>query len=208
MAQKAGADMWKEIQDSSPAGWLILDEGDEVPEVTFLTGHHVIEPGDTELSGKVWDKDWTKNEIKVKKKNGERAILSIGGNKSPFLRTFIAKWQENGLTPDTLVGTKWYIKRTGKWDYDIRYLGREDEATASSSSSNTKDKEDKTYADIKTNIISLSSEPSVSDGLEEESFITAVAIKASVPKSKVSEYIDDLKNDGLIKFEDGKIKLI
>jgi len=154
MAQKAGADLWKEIQDSSPAGWLILDEGDEVPEVTLLTGHHVIEPGDTELSGKVWDKDWTKNEIKVKKKNGERAILSIGGTKSPFLRTFIAKWQENGLTPDTLVGTKWYIKRTAKYDYDIRYLGREEEEASASSSSSNKSEEDKTYTDIKTNIIS------------------------------------------------------
>jgi len=205
MAKKAGADLWKEIQESGPAGWLIVDEGDEIPEVTFLTGHNVVEPGDTDLHGKIWDKEWTKNEVKVRKKNGEVAVLSIGWNTGAFLRTFIGKWQEHGLTPDTLIGTKWYIKREDKYTYDIRYLGREDEAAtpAASPTSSTNSE----YNDILKTVKLLSNEPTVKEGLSESDFLTAVAIKASIPKSKVSEYISNMIADNHIKIENDKIVL-
>jgi len=209
MAQKAGADLWKEIQETSSSGWLILDEGDEVPECTFVTSHHVIEPGDTELSGKVWDKDWTKNEIKVRKKNGELAVLSLGGNKSPFLRTFIGKWRENNMTPDTLIGTKWYIKRTGQYDYDIKYLGREEDDNSSSAPKEVFEdtlKEDGSYGQIKETIASVKDDPALANGLKEAEFLTILAIKSSIPKTEISTHLTKLVIDGLIEIDDGKIK--
>ncbi len=206
MAQKVGTDLWQEIQDSSSSGWIILDEGDEIPECTIVTTHHVIDRGDTGLDGRVWEQDWTKNEIKVRKKNGETSIMGLGGPKSPFLRTFIGKWKEHNLTPDTLVGTKWYINRISKWEYDIKYLGREDEAEASSSPQPFANiiKEDGSNSQLKKTIKELAQDPNLSKGISESDFLTVLAIKSSIPKKDIS--LTKLIADGLIHINvDGTI---
>jgi hypothetical protein len=203
MPEVVDSGTWDEIQSMSPSQYLIMKQDMDPVKVTFLTGHNVCEPGDEDLAGRVWDKDWTKNEVKCERDNGEKVILSLGGPKSPLLRTFIGKWKEEGLTPNTLVGTKWYVDQVGQYDYDIRFLGRVDEGSSSSSSSSTSNKPNN-YDKVLKTINELSDAPGVANGVDEEALITGIAIKSSVSKEDIKKCINILTDDGKIDVKEGK----
>lgn len=219
MAQEVTEDTWNEIQKNGPSDYFILKEEDGKIEVEFITTQYVVETGDKDLAGRIWDKDWPKNEIKGIV-DGAPKIFSLGWSTHPLLRSFIAVCKKNKITPGTLPGTKWTIQKTGEYDYEINYLGRADQESASSANSTPENKakkpiknetkqidEDDDYKTIENTILSLKDEPELSEGKSKEEFISIVGLKAQLPKNDVRPQFEKAIQKGIVKESNGVVAI-
>lgn len=198
MAKKVNEDTWDEIQKNSAGDYFILDEDSGKIEVEALSEHYLVETGDKDLAGRIWDKEWPKNEMKALV-DQETKIFSLGWSTGALLRKFIARCKKNGIGPDDLPGTKWSMEKTGEYDYDIRYLGKSD--TKKPKGPEMSDDYDK----VKTTIESLKDEPELAEGKTKDSFLVIVGLKAQIPKSDVEKQFEDLVKNNVISEVDGKI---
>jgi hypothetical protein len=201
MAKKVSEKTWDEIQKNSAGDYFILDEDKGQVEVVMLSEHYLVESGDKDLAGRIWDKEWPKNEIKALV-DQETKIMSLGWTTGAFLRKFVAKCKKNGISPDDLPGTKWTMQKTGEYEYDLRYLGKEDVDTKAKEPVS---KESDEYKNIVKTIESLKDEPELAEGKDKGSFLAIVGLKAQIPKADVEKEFDNLVKNNVLKEVDGKI---
>jgi len=200
MAKKVNESTWDEIQKNSAGDYFILDEDKGKVNVEMLSEHYFVETGDKDLAGRVWDKEWPKNEIKALV-DEETKIFSLGWTTGALLRKFIAQCKKNGITPDDLPGTKWTMEKTGEYEYDIQFLGKSDSTSAKKPKETGSDE----YRKVKETIESLKDEPELAEGKTKDSFLAIVGLKAHMPKADVQKQFDDLVSNDVIQEVDGKI---
>lgn len=205
MAEKANLDTWDEIQKNSQGDWFILDEDDGEIEVELLGPHYVVEPGDKDLAGRIWDKEWAKNEIEALV-DGEKKYMSFAWPGHPFLRKFVARCKKNKLSPDNLAGTIWEMQKTGEWDYSVEYIGRKEDSQEASTASTSETKEEsKGYKQVKNTVISLKDEPELANGKPKSEFISLIALKAKMPKRDIKDHFENVIKEDIVKEVDDKI---
>ena len=220
MAKKVNEDTWNAIQKNSQGDYFILGEDNGKVEVEILSPHYVVEQGDEDLAGRIWNNEWAKNEIKALV-DEETKIMSLGWATHPFLRTFIAACKKNGVTPDTLEGTRWTMQKTGEYEYKIEYLGRSKNTTSTSSqqqelktnqdpvetlkSTDVESKVDNGYNKIKETILSLKNEPELAEGKSRGEFIAIIGLKAQIPKRDVEKYFDQIISNNVVSEVNGTI---
>ena len=202
MAKKVNEKTWDEIQKNSGGDYFILDEDKGRIEVEMLSEHYLVESGDKDLAGRIWDKEWPKNEIKALV-DEETKIFSLGWTTGALLRKFIAKCKKNGISPDDLPGTKWTMEKTGEYEYDIVFNGRGTGKAKESGPSMSDD-----YNKIKETIESLKDEPELAEGKSKDSFLAIVGLKAQIPKVDVEKEYDNLVENNVINVIDGKIVIL
>jgi len=97
-------------------GWMAFKEGDEH---TFTIDSEKIfstEAGDEGLDGKVleWDR------LETRAKDESDGMVKVLGIPVTLARLMLQKFDDAGRDWDKdLQGSKWHIKRTAKWTYDI-----------------------------------------------------------------------------------------
>ena len=201
MAKKVSEKTWNEIQKNSAGDYFILDEDSGKVEVEMLSEHYLVESGEKDLAGRIWDKEWPKNEIKALV-DQETKIMSLGWTTGAFLRKLIAVCKKNGIGPDDLPGTQWTMEKVGQYDYNIHYVGRGE--------GKVPDKKDEPvgsdeYKAIVETIESLKDEPELAEGKDKSSFLAIVGLKAQMPKADVEKEFESLVSNNVIKEIDGKI---
>lgn len=199
----------KRILEQQPRRLIIKEDTGPI-EIVFKSQIEAVEPGETDLSGMVWNSSsenvWTKHEAKVEI-NGITQILSLGGERSPLLLGILNICIQNNIRPEDIVGTKWRIERVGN-KYDISYLGR-----VNNESVNT-EAVDEMYIKIKKTIesIKLDMPEYLSSGIPKDEFVSAVTIKGNmlgftdITRGEVEKYIKKLCDDGVIKESNGLIR--
>lgn len=206
MAKKVNEKTWDEIQKNSAGDYFILDEDAGKVTVEALSEHYLVEAGDKDLAGRIWDKEWPKNEMKALV-DEETKIFSLGWTSGPLLRKLIAKCKKNGIGPDDLPGTRWSMQKTGKYEYDIQYLGRSDKKSTKEFGEENQQVDDTSddYKKIVKTIKELKDEPELAEGKDKSSFLAIVGLKAAIPKSDVEKEFANLIANNVIVEVDGKI---
>jgi hypothetical protein len=141
--------LFDEILENSGSQYFFHKLEDGLVEVVFKSGIRQVKPGEEDSAGRIWNpkltdangnpalnrdgtprEPWTKYEAEVTIK-GVPHIYSFGGEKTAILKNFIMALKREEIHNDELVGTKWAIERIGQWDWRIRYLGKEAQASPS-----------------------------------------------------------------------------
>jgi hypothetical protein len=111
-------------------------------EIVFESGIARFEPGEEDFAGRLWNppitdaqgnpildfsgnprEPWAKFEAKAII-DGAHKYYSFGGARSKQLTAFIEAMKREDISNDQLPGTKWSIERIGRWDWTIKYLGK------------------------------------------------------------------------------------
>ena len=203
MAKKVSEKTWNEIQKNSAGDYFILDEDAGKITVEALSEHYLVETGDKDLAGRIWDKEWPKNEMKALV-DEETKIFSLGWTTGALLRKFIAKCKKHGIGPDDLPGTKWTMQKVGEYEYDIQFQGKSDTPTNIENKEDTVSGSDE-YKKVVDTIKSLKDEPELAEGKNKDSFLAIVGLKAQIPKADVEKEFDNLIKHNVISEIDGKI---
>jgi len=117
----------------------------------FESGISKVEPGEEDSVGRIWNppladkqgnpildfqgnpkEPWAKFEARVII-DGVSRVYGFSGVKSSILKNFVMAMKRENISNDKLPGTKWSIERVGRWDWNIKYLGREGDKKSSSS---------------------------------------------------------------------------
>lgn len=225
MAKIVSEDEWNEIQGVSSngkSGYFVLKEDDGTVTVTLKSPHLSVKMGEQDSLNRMWQKDWTKNEIKVdingpnlEEKNKGEKVLLLGGMKSPLLRYFIKAWKANGLNPKTIEGTKWEVTKTDTYEYTITRLDTDDSVETPSTKTPPVEKQAKIpekkkapttptekvqeIIDIATE---LKSEPELQEGMSVEDFIAAVGIRGEVSMVEIEKNLKTLERKKIIVIND------
>ena len=136
---------------------------------------------------------WEKFEAEVTI-NGAPHIYSFSGKRSSILKNFIIAMKREEIDNESLPGTKWSIDRVGRWDWNIKYLGKEEEE--SSSSSNLK-KEYKKYPEIEK-ALSVKKD-STSGPLDKDTLVAYLSIATNRKTIEVEEILIELLEQNLIQ---------
>jgi len=205
MAKKLTEKDWNSFSKSLGKGsfrYKILDVEDGVAKVEFLDTIYETEEGEQDLVGNVWKREWAKLEAKVLF-NGEPCVLSFGWRTNPMFRTFRARCQENKISPDDLKGTVWTFEKKGPNSYNMKYLGKGEVKHVEVNIP------DKSFDEVVSVVGILKEEPElISDGISEEDFIKALAIRTNNKVQTIRNMIPELEKKKLITRVDGKVFLV
>ena len=196
---------------------------EDTGEVTMVlkSGIVKVEPGEEDSAGRVWSpkltdangnplldwngnpkEPWAKFEAEVTI-DGAPNIYSFSGEKSSVLRNFIMAMKKEGISNSELPGTIWSIDRIGKWDWNIKYLGREEENSSSSSSSKETNEENLDIKKIKE-ALQVKKDQS-SEGIPENDLIGYISFILHKKSDEVKDMMPELIDKGLLKKENNLI---
>jgi len=200
MAKILTKEVWKQYF-KYPRRYVQREEdGEKI--VLFKTPIYRIEPGEEDLSGYKWEGDWVKHEAEVII-DGERWIYSLGGEKSPLLRSLYDALARANIEPEEIANKKFKIKREGN-RYTVELIKEESEEKQLSP----------VVQQIKDIIEAIKKENRYffSTYLPESEFVTAIAIKSQLlgsPLSKevIEKSLIELQSAGIIDRQDGKVRV-
>ena len=200
MAKILTKEVWKQYF-KYPRRYVQREEdGEKI--VLFKTPIYRIEPGEEDLSGYKWEGDWVKHEAEVII-DGERWIYSLGGEKSPLLRSLYDALARANIEPEEIANKKFKIKREGN-RYTVELIKEEGEEKQLSP----------VVQQIKDIIEAIKKENRYffSTYLPESEFVTAIAIKSQLlgsPLSKevIEKSLIELQSAGIIDRQDGKVRV-
>ena len=200
MAKILTKEVWKQYF-KYPRRYVQREEdGEKI--VLFKTPIYRIEPGEEDLSGYKWEGDWVKHEAEVII-DGERWIYSLGGEKSPLLRSLYDALARANIEPEEIANKRFKIKREGN-RYTVELIKEEGEEKQLSP----------VVQQIKDIIEAIKKENKYffSTYLPESEFVTAIAIKSQLlgsPLSKevIEKSLIELQSAGIIDRQDGKVKV-
>jgi len=223
-----------EILKSGPAQYFFHSEEDGEVVIEFETPIGVIEPGEKDWIDREWnppiadaqgnpklDKNgdplqpWPKVEAKCIITCEARAppmisspgVYSFGGKKSSQLRSMIAAIRAEELDMDSLPGTRWSINRVGRWDWQIRYLGKAEEGNKPSTSAKTETKATKEPSADLSEIAGAfqqikAKNPNVEKGLTKDELIPTISFITGISTNKVMSMWSKIVDEGILK-QDG-----
>ena len=217
MAKLVTEELWDELEKdikSSGIQYKIIETKDGKVYVEFLTPLWLVEEGEEDILGRIWKQEWAKNEARAmiyhnpKFEGGQQVCLSLGWTNSLLWRLLKARCQENNIKPQDLAGTRWTIFKKNDTEADFNYIGRVDsKETKKKVEKKSPDIPDNSYDRIKTTVTEIKPELS-EDGIEEDKFIKAIAIRANMNDDKVKEHLDNLKKDKLIMTHKGIVLIL
>jgi len=183
-------------------------------EIEFESSIEKFEPGDEDFAGRTWNppvtdaqgnplldfsgnprEPWAKFEAKAII-NGAEKYYSFGGARSKQLTSFAEKMRAEGIDNKDLPGTKWSIDRIGRWDWDVKYLGKGDSKSSSSSNSNIDNKV--------VDAIRAKKDQSVKE-MTKNDFKMYIKLMTNID---VDDIWDNLLTDKLISEKDGKVIIL
>lgn len=207
MVKKLTSEDWDKIQKEAPSRYFIQSVEDGKLRVTFDSEIVSVERGDEDLIGNIWQSEWTKNEAKVFI-NGEPKIYSLGGAGWSFIRQFISVCKKNGITPEDIPGSVFEITKTGDWEQEIKYLGKEKDLDIK------KPKPTKIDENIKRDVLDtikdlkINSPELLKGGIKKPDFLKVVLIRGKVKTTDTESLLPELEKDNVIKIEDDRITVL
>ena len=219
MAEILDESMLGDILKSGQTQYFFHKEEDGEVEVVFESSISITEPGNEDLVGRVWNppivdangnqlldfngeprQPWAKVEAKVIM-NGAPQIYAFGGKTSSCLRTMIQQMNSQGIKNDDLPGTKWSINRTGKWNWVIQYLGKEELKKTPTPSPKNKvvDEIEKVIKEI------VSKNPSLEDGVDKEQLVHTITFLSEIKEKQIEDNWNNLISNGIIKVIGDKV---
>ncbi len=204
------------------AGGQYFFHKEDVGEVIleFESSIEKFEPGDEDFAGRVWNppvtdaqgnpildfsgnprEPWAKFEAKCVI-NGAHKYYSFGGARSKNLTSFIEVMRASGIDNKDLPGTKWSVNRVGRWDWDIKYLGK-GETKSSPSPTNVKSK-------IDSKIIEAlkAKKDQSAGGLAKNDLIVYLNLVTNIGTDEINDIWDNLLSDNVIREQDNKIYIL
>ena len=229
MAKIVNDELFDEIISEGPTSYFKHTEEVGEVEVVFKSGIFRVDPGEEDIEGRIWNpplvdkvtgqpyldfngnprQPWTKYEARCTI-DGLENIYPFNGRKSSILRAMLGVMKSNGISNSDLPGTKWTINRTGKWDWKVTYLGKEDD---SSSSSTTKEEikiEEKInegnekIKDILNDYKDTKPEK-MKEGIVKNSLIQMICFELDMIPADVESELKILDKNGFLSIKDNKI---
>jgi len=229
MAEIISEDMFGDILKSGPSQFIYPPkEGEPEIVVVFQSSISITNPGDEDVLGKIWDpptedangnpiidkfgpnkgnpmQPWAKVEAQVTK-GGSPSVLTFGRKNGAFLREFGIKMNEEDITNQDLKGTKWSIQRTGRYNWSIEYLGREE---SDSSTPKEEKKENKDLESIKSSLVSLKSgNPDVAKGVDKNQLMQNLVFITGLKPDAIKSNWDKLIKEKIIEEKDNTVKVL
>jgi hypothetical protein len=212
-------EMFSKILSESGSQYFIHREDTGRVEIVFETGICKVEPGEEDSIGRIWNppttdaqgnplldfngnprEPWAKYEAKVLI-NGASNVYSFSGEKSSILRNFIQAMNREGIKNVDLPGTKWTIDRIGRWDWDMKYLGKGDNSPSPSTES---------QANLDPKIIEalkVKKDQSV-DGIPKNDMLAYLAFVTHLKAKDLEVIWPELISTKLIEEKDGKVYIL
>ena len=193
--------------------------------ITFMSSISITDPGDEDLAGRIWDppvtdadgnplldfngnprEKWSKVEAECKI-NGVEHIYSFGGEKSSSLRALGEQMNRNGITNETLVGTKWSIARLGKWNWSVKYLGKEEIPSSDKPLERNLNLEN--YEKVSNALQELKkSNKDVTEGVDKNQLLQTLCFMTSIKPSEIQKMWNNLLIAEKIDEDNGKVKVL
>jgi len=209
-------DMFDDILKEGGSQYFFHKEDTGEIEVTFTSSINQVEPGDEDCLGRVWNppvtdangnplldfsgnprEPWAKFEAECLI-NGVPHVYSFSGRKSSVLKNMIMAMKREEISNDDLPNTTWTIDRIGKWDWNIKYVGRA-EGGQSSSSSESAPKDTGTPVD-KTIVDALKAKKDQGeDGIKENDIVAFLSFVTHKKADEIKELIPTLIEKRIIK---------
>ena len=228
MAKVITEDMFDDIVSSGPMQFFKHTEDKGAVEIVFTSSITHTEPGDEDMFGRIWNppitdangmpiidpatnkprEAWPKTEATCTI-NGMPHVYSFSAKS--LLREFIAALRQEGITNDDLPGTKWSINRAGRWNWVIKYLGKEDidEDNTSSSSSKKDEKEEspkkeESGDEVKDALVNFkkTNPQKVEAGLNKNSLIQYICFETDLKPTQVQGKLTSLIESGFLSIRD------
>ena len=227
MAKTLNQDTLGDILNSGGGKYFFHKEEDGEVVITFTSEIQITEPGDEDLIGRIWDppivdadgnplldfngnprEKWSKVEAEGKI-NGANVVYAFGGERSSSLRALIEQMNANEITNDTLPGTKWSIARLGKWNWSIKYLGKEDISSSVSSKKKERNIDNENFETIKTALGELvERNAKVKEGVNKNQLVQTLVFMTGVKPNIIEDMWEHLELTGLIKIDGNVIKIV
>jgi hypothetical protein len=230
MAKIVSNEMLKDILANSPTSYFKHTEEIGEIEVVFTGEICKVEPGEEDVEGRLWNppivdkvtgepyKDFKGNPRQPWAKfealcliNGQPNVYPFGAGNSSILRAFIAGMTKAGI--ENITGTKWSINRTGRWDWIINYLGKED-VGSSPTSSTTVTLVEKKEVDVsdpvkKTLLDFKATRPDKARaGIGKNFMLQNVVFETEMKPVDVESKFKELEKEGFLSFKDGNLIVI
>jgi len=217
-------DLFDDILKDGGSQYFFYQEDTGEIIVIFRSSMEKFEPGEEDFIGRVWSpkimdaqgnplldnkgnprEPWAKFEAKATINNIDQ-ILSMGGRKSPLLNNFIRAMKREDVSNKDLVGTKWSINKVGPGynDWDIKYLGKEEEES-SSTSPQKEEKGDCNKIDDKIIEALKAKKDQTSNGVSKNDIISYLAFITHKKADEINEVWNDLIEQKIISIKDNKI---
>ena len=210
-------DMLDEILKEAGSQYFFHKEDTGEVTLTFESGILKVEPGEEDAVGRIWNppttdkqgnpildfqgnvkEPWVKFEAKVLIK-GIPHVYSFSGIKSSILKNFIMAMKKAGIENNKLPGTTWSIDRVGKWDWSIKYLGREGDNKSPSKPSTL---------DPKIVEALKAKKDQSANGLPKNDLIAFLALVMGKKTTDIEKIWPSIVEDKLVKIIDNKVFIL
>jgi len=207
MAKKLTADDWNNIQKQQPSRYYIQSVDDGKVRVTFDSEIVIVEKGDEDILGRVWQNDWKKVEAKAFI-NGEPKIYSLGNAEWSKTRDFINACKANGIRPEDVPGSVFDVTMSGPFEQEIVYLGKADKLGKSSDELLKIDENLKRDALEAIKDLNSNSPELVKGGILKSDFLKAMLIRGKVKTTDMEKLIPELEKEEVLKITDDRVFIL
>jgi len=212
MAKTVTNDMFDDILKEGGSQYFFHKEDTGEIELTFTSSINQVEPGDEDCLGRIWNppvtdangnplldfsgnvrEPWAKFEAQCLI-NGVPHVYSFSGRKSSVLKNMIMAMKREEISNEDLPGTIWTIDRIGKWDWNIKYIGK-DEGDKTPSTSPSKE------SSIDKNVIDAlkAKKDQGEDGIKKSDILAYLSFVTHQRASDVEKLIPKLVEERVIK---------
>lgn len=220
MSKVLTEDMFDEILSSGPKQYFFQKEEDGEVVIVFQSEIRVTEPGEEDIVGRVWNPPvvdangnpilnfrgeprlpWAKVEAEAIVK-GAPMVYSFGGKETNLCKAWISAFRANEIPAKDLPGTKWTAMKTGKWNWTIRYVGKEDITSTPSPAGPDISGVKQILSDLKTK------NPMVTKGVAKNQLVKTVALLSGKSQDEVEGMWSKLVREKIVVEKDGKVSVL
>jgi len=218
--------LFKEILSKSQSQYFFHKDDTGRIELVFETTICKIDPGEEDLAGRIWDpkltdadgnprldkngnpiEPWTTYQAKVNITKAANAtdigpkVYSFGGERSPQLREFIKAVVNMGFSSKDLPGTKWEIEKIGQWDWDVKYVGKEESNPPAKPTESIDKNIDVDFDKIKSALAVKKDQGN--NGITKDNLLVYLSFVLNKKSEEIEKILPDLLSRNLVKLENG-----